>query len=109
MSLLTRISRPCETTFNSCVRRGVNIATTRTPIRDTAIAINNSYRRTTVIDRQPTLPAASLARMVTVLSPTSSGTSPVDQELVPAARPELPVEVLHRTSTTPILSFAVPL
>src|SRR5947208_1214395 len=95
-------------TFSSCVRREASIATTRTQTRDTAIDINNSYRLTTVMDRQPTLPAASFTRMVTILSPTRRGTSPVDHAVVPVARPDAPVEVLQRTSTTPMLSFAVP-
>jgi hypothetical protein len=54
------------------------------------------------------LPAASYARMMTVLVPTSSGTV-ADQAVVPEAMPELPVDTDHCTDATPTLSLAVPL
>ena len=53
-------------------------------------------------------PAASYARTVTVLFPTSSGTT-ADHEVVPLAVPDPPVEVLHCTEETPTLSLAIPL
>src|ERR1043165_844526 len=101
MSSQTRMSRFCEMTFNNCARLEASIAAPQ--IHATGI---DSYRRTTVIDRQPTLPAASFARIVTILSPTKRGTSAVDHAVVPVARPDAPVEVVQRTSTTPMLSFA---
>ena len=64
--------------------------------------------RTTVIARQEELPAASYARTVTVLLPTSSGTD-ADHETVPVAVPAPPVDVVHATDATPTLSLAVPL
>ena len=56
-------------------------------------------RLTTVMDLQPAFPAASYARMVTVLVPTSNGTSAV-QVVVPAAVPAAPVEVVNFTAGT---------
>jgi len=47
--------------------------------------------------------------MVIRLSPTSNGISPVDQFVVPLAIPDGPVEFVHETSTTPTVSWAVPL
>jgi hypothetical protein len=61
-----------------------------------------------VIARHEELPAASKARMVTTLLPTSSGTL-ADHLLVPEAVPEYPVELVHFTAATPTLSLAVPL
>lgn len=58
-------------------------------------------------DRHPEFPAASYARTVTTVLPTSSGTS-ADQAVVPVASPESPFEVLHFTAVTPTLSLAVP-
>ena len=46
--------------------------------------------------------------MVIRLSPTKSGISPVDQFAVPVAVPDGPVELVQETSTTPVLSCAVP-
>jgi len=46
--------------------------------------------------------------MVTTLFPTRSGTL-ADQLVVPEALPAPPVEVVHFTATTPMLSLAVPL
>jgi hypothetical protein len=60
-----------------------------------------------VIARQAELPAASYARMVTTVVPTSSGTS-ADQAEVPAAIPASPEEVLNFTAVTPTLSLAAP-
>ena len=65
------------------------------------------YFRVTVTDLQPVFPAKSLARTTMLLVPTSSGTSAV-QLVVPVAVPDLPVEVVHVTLTTPMLSLAVP-
>ena len=45
---------------------------------------------------------------MTVLFPISRGTE-ADQDVVPVAVPEAPVEVLHWTDMTPTLSLAVPL
>jgi len=56
---------------------------------------------------QPEFPAASKARTVIVLSPTSNGTF-ADQAVVPLAVPEPPVEVVQVTFTTPMLSLAFP-
>ena len=61
-----------------------------------------------MIARQEELPAASYARIVTTLLPTSRGTV-ADHCVVPVAVPEPPVEVLHATAVTPTLSLAVPL
>ena len=65
------------------------------------------YRRTTVIARHDELPLASYARTVTTVLPTSNGTS-ADQDVVPAAVPESPLEVDHFTEETPLASEAVP-
>ena len=58
--------------------------------------------------RQDVFPAASLARMVTVLFPISVGTV-ADQAAVPLAIPDFPKLVLQVTRATAILSAAVPL
>jgi hypothetical protein len=55
------------------------------------------------------LPAASLARIVIVLVPTSSRIAGVLQFSVPLATPDPPFELAHVTATTPVLSRAVPL
>ena len=60
-----------------------------------------------VIDRHPEFPAASYARTVTTVLPTSNGTSAV-QDVGPAASPEAPFDVLHLTAVTPTLSLADP-
>ena len=65
------------------------------------------FTLTTVTLRQPELPAASKARIVTVVFPINSGTA-ADQLAVPDAMPELPLDVLQATETTPTLSEAVP-
>ena|SRR6185436_6711753 len=57
--------------------------------------------------RQATFPAASPARMITVLFPMSRGTV-ADQTAVPLAMPEAPKLVLQFTCVTPTLSLAVP-
>ena len=57
--------------------------------------------------RQETLPEGSVARMVTVVFPTISGTV-ADQLVVPAAIPELPKLVAQVTWLTATLSLAVP-
>ena len=56
---------------------------------------------------QPKLPAASKARMVTELFPTSSGMV-ADQTVVPAAAPAVPKLVAQETRVTPRLSLVVP-
>ena len=53
-------------------------------------------------------PAASLARMVTVLFPTRTRTW-ADQAVVPLATPVVPKLVLQETCLTPTLSFSVPI
>jgi hypothetical protein len=59
------------------------------------------------------LPAASLARIVTVFDPTSSGTVALHCVVLvvptPDAVPAPPVLVDHVTEVTPALSLAVPL
>src|ERR1017187_37058 len=60
------------------------------------------------MDLQVELPAASYARTVTTLVPTSNGAC-TDQLAAPDASPEEPVEVDHFTAVTPTLSLAVPL
>jgi hypothetical protein len=65
------------------------------------------FRVTTAV-RHPTLPAASLARIVTVFDPTSNGTVALHC-VVPAATPTPPVLVDHVTEVTPTLSLAIPL
>lgn len=64
--------------------------------------------RVTFAERQATLPAASLARIVIVFVPISKGIGGVFQVVVPVAMPEPPVELLHVTEATPTLSDAVP-
>jgi len=64
--------------------------------------------RVTFAERQATLPAASLARIVTVFVPTSRGIGGVFQVVVPVAMPDPPVELVHVTEATPTLSDAVP-
>lgn len=59
--------------------------------------------------RHPTFPAASLARIVMVLEPTSSATGPAVHWVVPLADPVFPSESVQVTDTTPTLSLAVPL
>ena len=54
-------------------------------------------------------PAVSFARMVTVLVPTSIGTSAQVQSVLPAHIPVLPALVLQFTSLTPTSLFADPL
>ena len=58
--------------------------------------------------RHDVFPAASWARTVTVLEPTSSGICAVHC-VVPAAVPDPPVLVAHVIAVTPTLSLAVPL
>ena len=53
-------------------------------------------------------PAASLARIVIRFDPTSSAICGVVHVVVPVAAPEPPVELLHVTHVTPVLSDAVP-
>jgi hypothetical protein len=65
------------------------------------------YLRVTVMDRQLVFPAKSRARTTTLLVPMYNGTSAV-QFVVPVAVPDLPVEVVHVTLATPMLSLAVP-
>ena len=65
------------------------------------------YLRVTVTERQPVFPARSRARTTMPLVPMNNGTSAV-QFVVPVAVPDLPVEVVHVTLTTPMLSLAVP-
>jgi hypothetical protein len=57
--------------------------------------------------RQPTLPAASVARIVTELFPTRSGIE-ADHLGVPVATPAVPKLVAQETSVTATLSLAVP-
>jgi hypothetical protein len=64
--------------------------------------------RVTFAERQATLPAPSLARIVIVFVPTSRGIGGVFQVVVPVAVPEPPVELVHVTEVTPTLSDAVP-
>ncbi len=61
-----------------------------------------------MIARHAELPAASYARTVITLVPTSRGTL-ADHDAVPAATPASPVEVVHLTEVTPTLSLAIPL
>ena len=65
------------------------------------------YLRVTIAERQPVFPAASFARTVMVLSPTSNGMVAV-QFVVPVASPVVPVEAVHTTSVTATLSRDVP-
>src|SRR4051794_15420701 len=69
---------------------------------------HGTHRRTTVTARQAEFPAASYARTVTTFVPTSSGTI-ADQDVVPIAAPEPPVDVVHLTAVIPTLSLATPL
>jgi hypothetical protein len=68
---------------------------------------HHQFRVTTAV-RHPTLPAASLARIVTVFDPTNNGTAALHC-VVPTAVPAPPVLVVHVTDVTPTLSLATPL
>src|SRR4051812_2697264 len=69
--------------------------------------LGQNYRRVTVSARQPLFPAASYARTVITVFPTYSGIVAAHCS-VPAATPESPVDVVHRTCTTPVSSVAIP-
>ena len=61
-----------------------------------------------MIARQAEFPAASHARTVITFVPTNNGMF-ADQDVVPDAAPESPVELVHLTAATPTLSLATPL
>jgi hypothetical protein len=85
------------------VRAILDISTRLAKIQSTKA----NYRRVTVIDRQPELPAPSYARTVTTFTPGYRGTVAV-QDDVPVAFPLSPSDVDQRIDVTPTLSVAVP-